>query len=64
MQHRDDALAVMSVCRRDVDRQRKAVFVDRKMDLDALDLFAAIEAAREAGRRRLTGSAVDDDGAG
>src|SRR4051812_47946748 len=34
------------------------------MDLDALDLFAAVEAAREAGRRRLTGAAVDDDGAG
>src|SRR4051794_12237268 len=34
------------------------------MDFDALDLFAAVEAAREAGRRRLTGAAVDDDGAG
>jgi hypothetical protein len=34
------------------------------MDFDALDLFATIEAAREASRRRLTGAAVDDDGAG
>src|SRR3954468_809337 len=34
------------------------------MDFDALDLFAAVAAAREAGRRRLTGAAVDDDGAG
>jgi hypothetical protein len=51
MQHRDNAFAVMPVGCRDVDRQRKAVLVDRKMDLDALDLFAAIEAAREAGQR-------------
>src|SRR5215211_5283272 len=64
MQHRDDALAVMPVGRRDGDRQRKAVLIDRKMDLDALDLLAAIEAACEASRRRLTGAAVDDDGAG
>jgi hypothetical protein len=34
------------------------------MDLDALDPLAAIEAAPEASRCRLTGSAVDDDGAG
>ena len=51
MQHRDDALAVMHVCRGDIDRQREAVLVDRKMDLDALDLLAAIEAAAEASRR-------------
>jgi hypothetical protein len=51
MQHRDDALAVMPVCRRDIDRQREAVLVDRKMDLDAFDLFAAVEAAPEASRR-------------
>src|SRR4051812_7488109 len=62
MQHRDDALAVMDVCRRDVDRQREAVLGE--MDLDALDLLAAIEAAAEASRCRLTGAAVDDDGAG
>ena len=43
MQHRDDALAVMPVRRRDVDRQREAVFIDREMDLDALDLLATIE---------------------
>jgi hypothetical protein len=54
----------MPVCRRDGDRQRKAVLIDRKMDFDALDLLAAIEAAPEASRRRMTGPAVDDDGAG
>ena len=32
MQHRDDALAVMLVRRRDVYRQRKAVFIDCEMD--------------------------------
>ena len=56
MQYGNDALAVMPVCRRDGDRQRKAVFIDREMDFDALDLLAAVEAAREASRRRLTGS--------
>src|SRR4051812_36866642 len=35
MQHRDDALAVMPVRRRDVDRQREAVFIHREMDFDA-----------------------------
>src|SRR3954447_1642717 len=64
MQHRDDALAVMDVRWRDSDRQRKAVLVDREMDLDALDLLAAVEAAPEAARRGPTGPAVDDDGAG
>src|SRR4051812_23840240 len=64
MQHRDDALAVMDIRRRNGDRQREAVLVHREMDFDALDLFATVEAAREAGRRRLTGAAVDDDGAG
>ena len=64
MQHWDDALAVMGICRRDVDRQREAVLIHREMDFDALDLLAAIEAAAEATRRRLTGAAVDDDGAG
>src|SRR3954462_11758578 len=54
MQHRDDALAVMPVGRRDVDRQREAVFIDCEMDLDVLDLLAAIEAAREASRRGTT----------
>jgi hypothetical protein len=34
------------------------------MDFDAFDLLAAIEAAREAGRRRLTGAAVDNDSVG
>lgn len=64
VQHRDDALAVMDVRRRDVDRQPEAVFIDGEMDLDALDLLAAVETAREATRRRMTGPAIDDDGAG
>src|SRR4051794_12736624 len=63
MQHRDDALAVMDIRRRDVDRQREAVFIDGEMDLNALDLLAAVEAAREATRRRVTRPAIDDDGA-
>src|SRR5687768_14621413 len=64
MQHRDDALAVMDIRRRDGDRQREAVLVHREMDLDALDLLAAVKAAAEASRCRTTGAAVDDDGAG
>src|SRR3954452_4468499 len=64
MQHRDDALAVMDIRRRDGDRQRKAVLVDREMNLDALDLLAAIEATAEASRCRTTRPAVADDGAG
>src|SRR4051812_34841052 len=77
MQHRDDALAVMDIRRRDGDRQRKAVLVHGEMDLDALDLLAAVKAAAEASRCRMAGAltrqlsacgqrkgAVDDDGAG
>src|SRR3954465_5450892 len=64
MQHRDDALAVMDIRRRNGDRQREAVLVHREMDLDALDLLPAVAAAAEARRRRMTGAAVDDDGAG
>jgi site-specific DNA recombinase len=56
MQHRDNALAIMPVGCRNVDRQRKAVLIDREMDFDALDLLSAVEAVREAGRRRLAGS--------
>src|SRR3954465_11863230 len=48
MQHRDDALAVMDVGWRDMDRQREAVFIHGEMDFDALDLLAAINAPREA----------------
>ena len=51
MQHRDNALAVMPVGWRDMDRQREAVFIHGEMDLDAFDLLAAIEAAAEASRR-------------
>src|SRR6185295_6869279 len=51
MQHRDDALAVMPVGWRDMDRQREAVFIHGEMDFDALDLLAAIEGAAEASRR-------------
>src|SRR3954470_7618689 len=64
MQHWNDALAVMPVGRRDIDRQREAVLVHGEMDFDALDLLAAIEAAREASRRRLTGATVEDDSTG
>ena len=64
MQHRDDALAVMDIRRRDVDRQREAVFIDGEMDLDALDLLATIEAAREATRRRVTLSMMTALGTG
>src|SRR5690242_18111509 len=64
MQHRNDTLAVMPVGCRNVDCQRKAVLIDREMDLDALDLLAAVEAAREASRRRMTRPTVEDDGAG
>src|SRR3954470_16591476 len=64
MQHWNDALAVMPVGRRDIDRQREAVLVHGEMDFDALDLLAAIEAAAEASRCRMTRPAVEDDGAG
>src|SRR3954469_18243188 len=64
MQHWDDALAVMDVCRRDGDRQRETILVHGEVDLDALDLLAAVEAAPEATRRGPTGAAVEDDGAG
>ncbi|MGF7212714.1 hypothetical protein GGE65_007349 [Skermanella aerolata] len=40
MHYRDDALAVMPVGRRDLDRQREAVFIHGEMDFDALDLLA------------------------
>src|SRR3954453_11636583 len=63
-QHRDDTFAVMDIRRRDGDRLRETVLVDREMDLDALDLLAAIEGAAAATRRRLTRAAVEDDGAG
>src|SRR3954469_14600913 len=62
-QNRDDGLGVMVVRRRDIDRQRDAVFVDGDLDLDAADLLAAVDAARKAAWRRTTGSTVDDYGA-
>jgi hypothetical protein len=40
------------------------MLVHGEMNFDALDLLAAIEAAAQATRRRRTGSAIDDDGAG
>src|SRR3954447_7853185 len=58
-QDRHDPFRVMPVRRRDVDRQRDAVFVDRNMDLDAADLLAAVDAALKAAWRRTTGSTVD-----
>src|SRR3954465_11973019 len=59
-QNRHDTLRVMAVRRRDIDRQRDAVFVDGHLDLDAADLLAAVNAARKAARRRATGATVDD----
>src|SRR5690242_6291288 len=53
----------MAVRRRDIDRQRDAVLVDRNMDLDAPDLLAAIDATLTAARRRATGATVDHHGA-
>src|SRR3954454_22591617 len=46
-QHRDDALGIVGVGWRDLDRQRDAILLDRHLDLDAADLLAAINAARE-----------------
>src|SRR3954454_7761158 len=54
-----DPFGVMPVRRRDIDRQRDAVLVDRNMEFDAADLLAAIAAAVKAARRRTTGSTVD-----
>src|SRR3954463_7624572 len=54
----------MPVGRRDGDRQRETILVHGEVDLDALDLLAAVEAAPEATRRGTTGAAVEDDGAG
>src|SRR5208283_1812235 len=62
-QNRHDTFRVMPVRRRDIDRQRDAVFVDGNMDFDAADLLAAVDAALKTARPRATGSAVDDDGA-
>ena len=50
-EHRDDALRIMHVGWRDVDRQRDAVLIDAQVNLDAVDLLAAIKAALEAARR-------------
>src|SRR5690242_18615923 len=58
-QNRHDPFGVMAVRRRDVDRQRDAVFVNRNMDFDAADLLAAIDTTLKAARCRATGSAVD-----
>src|ERR1700720_4690619 len=53
----------MPVRRRDIDGQRDAVFLNGHLDLDAADLFAAIDAARKATRRRAAGATVNDHGA-
>ena len=60
-EHRDDTFRIMHVGWRDVDRQRDAVLVDAEVNLDAVDLLAAIEATAEAAQGRPAGSAVDDD---
>jgi hypothetical protein len=48
---RDDGFAITLARRRDIDRQRHAVFLSRNTDLDAANLLAAIVATRKAGRR-------------
>src|SRR3954447_11540019 len=53
----------MAVRRRDVDRQRDAVFLNGHLDLDAADLLATVDAARKTARRRAAAAAVDDHGA-
>jgi hypothetical protein len=50
----------MAVCRRDVDRQRDGVLLNRHLDLDAADLLATVNAARKTAWRRAAGAAVDD----
>src|ERR1700733_10816676 len=62
-QNRNDGFGVMPIRRRDIDRQRDAVFLNGHLDLDAADLLAAVDAARKATRRRATGATVDDHGA-
>src|ERR1700733_15407792 len=62
-QNRDNSFRVMPICRRNIDPQRKAVFVHGDMDLDALDLLSAVNASVETARRRAAGSAVDNHGA-
>src|SRR5208282_5559539 len=62
-QNRHDTFRVMPVRRRDINRQRDAVFVDGNMDFDAPDLLATVDPALKAARRRATGSTVDDHGA-
>src|SRR5918994_1635451 len=58
-QHRHDPFRIMRVGRRDIDCQRDTVLFDRDLDLDAADLLAAVDAAREAARCRAAGAAVD-----
>ena len=48
---RDDGFAVTLARRRDIDRQRHAVFLNGNTDLDAANLLAAIVPTRKAGRR-------------
>lgn len=50
-QNRDDGFRVMAVRRRDIDRQRDALFLNGNLDLDATDLLAAINAALETAWR-------------
>jgi hypothetical protein len=53
----------MAVRRRDINRQRDALFLNRHLDLDAADLLAAIDAALKTARCLATGATVDNDGA-
>jgi hypothetical protein len=51
----------MPICRRNIDRQRHARFVDGNMDLHASDLLSAVNPALKEARRRAAASAIDDD---
>jgi hypothetical protein len=49
----------MAVRRRDIDRQRDAVFLDSDLDFDATDLLAAINAAlKTACNRGFVGAEI------
>src|SRR5580698_7443215 len=61
-QNRNDGFCVVAVRRRNIDRQRDAVFVDGDVDFDASDLLSAVDTTVKAARCRAAGSTVDDHG--
>ncbi|HYH40041.1 MAG TPA: FkbM family methyltransferase [Azospirillum sp.] len=58
----DDAVGVVHVRWRSIDRQRNAALLHREIDLHAADLLAAVHAPRKATRGRRAGAAVDHEG--